>query len=101
MNARSIRLRLTAWYAGSILLLLLSGTWAARTYVRNSLEGEFVRSQEAAAVLVSGFFRAEVLEYRAVDGTIGHIVGELAIPDRHIHFVRPDAATTRRRPRFA
>lgn len=90
MNARSIRLRLTAWYAGSILLLLLSGTWAARTYVRNSLEGEFVRSQEAAAVLVSGFFRAEVLEYRAVDGTIGHIVGELAIPDRHIHFVRPD-----------
>ncbi len=89
---RSIRVRLTAWYAGSILLLLLGGTWAARSYVRSSLEGEYVRSQNAAAVLVSGFFRAEVLEYRAVEGTIGHIVAELAIPDRHIHFVRPDGA---------
>jgi signal transduction histidine kinase len=90
--SRSIRLRLTAWYAGSILLLLLGGTWAARSYVRRSLEGEYVRSQAAAAALVSGFFRAEVLEYREVEGTIGHIVGELAIPDRHIHFVRPDGA---------
>jgi signal transduction histidine kinase len=60
--------------------------------VRSSLEGEFARSQDAAAVVVSGFFRAEVLEYRAVEGTIGHIVGELAIPDRHIHFVRPSGA---------
>lgn len=89
MITRSIRLRLTAWYAGSILLLLLGGTYAARSYMRQSLEGEFARSQEAAAVLVSGFFRAEVLEYRQVEGTIGHIVSELAIPDRHIHFVRP------------
>lgn len=92
MIGRSIRLRLTAWYAGSILLLLLGGTYAARSYMRQSLEGEFARSQEAAAVLVSGFFRAEVLEYRVVEGTIGHIVSELAIPDRHIHFVRPDGA---------
>ena len=89
MITRSIRLRLTAWYAGSILLLLLGGTLGARIYVRQSLEAEFARSQEAASVLVSGFFRAEVLEYRLVEGTISHIVGELAIPDRHIHFVRP------------
>ena len=89
MISRSIRLRLTAWYAGSILLLLLAGTYGARVYVRQSLEAEFARSQEAAAVLVSGFFRAEVLEYRLVEGTISHIVSELAIPDRHIHFVRP------------
>jgi two-component system OmpR family sensor kinase len=86
----SIRLRLTAWYAGSILLLLLAGTFVARRYVRSSLEGEFARSQEVAATLVSGFFRAEVLEYRVVEGTIGHIVAELVIPDRHIHFVRPN-----------
>lgn len=92
MIAHTIRARLTAWYAGSVLLLLLAGTWAARTYMRQSLEGEFARSQEAAAVLVRGFFRAEVLEYRLVEGTIGHIVGELAIPDRHIHFVRPDGS---------
>jgi two-component system, OmpR family, sensor kinase len=90
--AQGIRVRLTAWYAGSILLLLLGGTYAARRYMRSSLEGEFARSQEAAAVLVRGFFRAEVLEYRVVEGTIGHIVGELVIPDRHIHFVRPDGS---------
>jgi signal transduction histidine kinase len=92
MIPQSIRARLTVWYAGSVLLLLLAGTWAARTYMRQSLEGEFARSQEAAALLVRGFFRAEVLEYRVVEGTIGHIVGELAIPDRHIHFVRPDGS---------
>lgn len=90
MIGHSIRLRLTAWYAGSILLLLLAGTFVARRYVRSSLEGEFARSQEVAATLVSGFFRAEVLEYRVVEGTIGHIVAELVIPDRHIHFVRPN-----------
>jgi len=87
---QSIRARLTLWYAGSVLLILLAGTWTARSYLRQSIEGEYARSQEAAAVLVRGFFRAEVLEYRVVEGTIGHIVGELAIPDRHIHFVRPD-----------
>lgn len=92
MIGRSIRLRLTAWYAGSILLALLVGTWAARRYVRQSIEAEFARSQEVAAVLVRGFFRAEVLEYRVVEGTISHILGELAIPDRHIHFVRPDGS---------
>lgn len=92
MIAQSIRLRLTAWYAGSVLLILLAGTWGARSYVRQSIEGEFARSQDAAAVLVSGFFRAEVMEYRVLEGTIGHIVGELAIPDRHIHFVRPDGS---------
>lgn len=90
MIPRSIRARLTAWYAGSVLLLLLTGTWGARSYLRQSIEGEYARSQEAAAQLVRGFFRAEVLEYRVIEGTIGHIVGELAIPDRHIHFVRPD-----------
>ncbi len=88
-SMQSIRLRLTAWYAGSILLLLLLTTGAARTVVRQALEEEFARSQESAATLVRGFFRAEVLEYRATELTLEHIVGELAIPDRHIHFVRP------------
>jgi len=91
MNGSRIRLRLTAWYAGSILLLLLAGTVAARTAVRAALEGEFARAQDAAAALVSGVFRAEVLEYRQLEVTLDHIIGELAIPDRHIVFVRPDS----------
>lgn len=89
MSAHGIRRRLTAWYAGSILLLLLLTAGVARTIVRNALEEEFARSQESAATLVRGFFRAEVMEYRATETTLEHIVGELAIPDRHIHFLRP------------
>lgn len=89
MSTLQVRRRLTAWYAGSILLLLLLTTVAARTIVRNALEEEFARSQESAASLVRGFFRAEVLEYRATELTVEHIVGELVIPDRHIHFLRP------------
>jgi two-component system, OmpR family, sensor kinase len=92
MNTMHARRRLTAWYAGSILLLLLLTTVAARTIVRNALEEEFARSQESAAALVRGFFRAEVMEYRATELTLEHIVGELVIPDRHIHFLRPGGA---------
>lgn len=90
MSTLAARRRLTAWYAGSILLLLLLTTGAARTVVRNALEEEFARSQESAASLVRSFFRAEVMEYRITELTLEHIVGELAIPDRHIHFLRPD-----------
>lgn len=89
MSTLAARRRLTAWYAGSILLLLSLTTLAARTVVRNALEEEFARSQESAATLVRAFFRAEVMEYRATELTLEHIVGELAIPDRHIHFLRP------------
>lgn len=89
MSTMPARRRLTAWYAGSVLVLLLLATVAARTVVRNALEEEFARSQESAATLVRGFFRAEVMEYRATELTLEHIVGELAIPDRHIHFLRP------------
>jgi signal transduction histidine kinase len=92
MSTRQVRRRLTAWYAGSILLLLLLTTVAARVIVRQALEEEFARSQESAATLVRGFFRAEVMEYRATELTLEHIVGELAIPDRHIHFLRPGGA---------
>lgn len=92
MNTQSIRARLTLWYAGSILLLLLTTTFVARLLVRDSLAQEFARSQETAATLVRGFFRAELNEYRDTRITIEHIVGELVIPDRHIHFVEPSGA---------
>lgn len=92
MTRHSIRLRLTAWYAGSILVLLLLTTFAARALVRSALEAEFARSQETAANLVRGFFRAEVLEYRHIEATLAHISEELAIPDRAIVYVRPDGS---------
>jgi two-component system, OmpR family, sensor kinase len=90
MTTRSIRLRLTLWYAGTILALLLAGTVAARTLVRQSLEDEFARSLEASLGLVQGFFRVEIAEYRQIEPTLAHIAGELVIPDRRIEFLRPD-----------
>lgn len=92
MRPLSIRARLTLWYAGSVLVLLLGSGLAARGAGRRALADEFARSQETAATLVRGFFRAELNEYRDVRVTIEHIVGELVIPDRHIRFVRPDGA---------
>ncbi len=90
MTARSIRLRLTLWYAGSVLLLLLAATTIARTLVRRSLEQEFARSLDASVGLVQGFFRVEIAEYRQIEATLAHISGELVIPDRVIEFLRPD-----------
>jgi two-component system, OmpR family, sensor kinase len=89
MMTHSIRLRLTLWYAGSILVLLLATAFAARALVRHSLEQEFARSQETSAALVRGFFRVEIAEYFQIEPTLEHIVGELVIPDRHVHFLRP------------
>ncbi len=89
-RGRSIRLRLTLWYAGSILLLLLAGTFVARTVVRSALEAEFKQSLASSLGLVQGFFRVEIAEYRQIDATLAHIAGELIIPDRRLEFVRPD-----------
>lgn len=89
-RGRSIRLRLTLWYALSILVILLAGTVVARTLVRRSLETEFTGSLESSVALVQGFFRTELAEYRQIDATLAHIAGELIIPDRRIEFLRPD-----------
>lgn len=90
MATASIRARLTAWYATSILVLLLGGTVAARALIRHSLEAEFARSQDTAVSLVRGFFRVEVQEYRQVEATLSHISSELAMPDRRLQFLQPD-----------
>ena len=92
MTSHSIRLRLTLWYAGTILLLLLAATVVARTVLRGALEDEFARSLESSVGLVQGFFHVEIREYHGIEPTIAHIAGELIIPDRRVEFVRPDAA---------
>lgn len=90
MMRRSIRVRLTTWYAGSIALLLLAGTAVARTLVQRSLAEEFARAQVAATQLVRSFFRTEMLEYRQIDATLAHISGELVIADHVIEFLQPN-----------
>jgi two-component system OmpR family sensor kinase len=92
MPRPAIRLRLTAWYAGSILAVLLVVGWFGRALVRTAMEREFERGIQGSAALVRGFFRVEVAEYRQVDATLHHIAGELVFADRAIDFVRPDGS---------
>ena len=87
-----IRLRLTAWYAGSIAVVLLGATLTARTVLHNEAEGAFVRTQSTTMGLVRGFFRTEVLEYASVQATVAHISGELVLPERRIDFLAPDGS---------
>ena len=102
MARPAIRLRLTAWYAGSILAVLILVGWMGRSLVRTAMEREFERGIEGSAALVRGFFRVEVAEYRQVDATLQHIAGELIFADRAIDFVRPDGSLFRApRPRGA
>ncbi len=85
-----IRLRLTAWYAVSIAIVLLAATLVMRTVMHEEAERAFMRAQSASVGLVRGFFRTEVYEYGGVDATLNHLSGELVFPDRRISFIAPD-----------
>jgi signal transduction histidine kinase len=91
----SIRLRLTLWYGGTILVLLLAGIAVLRGALRRTLDAEFRESLASAASFVHQFFRVELDEYPSVDSTIAHIAGELVFPDRGVEFVRADGTVFR------
>lgn len=86
----AIRLRFTALYAATILLLLLGAAVATRQALRATLQQEFDESVRASAELVSQFFRTEIAEYRTIEATLTHISGELVFEDRSVHIRRPD-----------
>jgi signal transduction histidine kinase len=86
----AIRLRFTALYAATILLLLLGAAVATRQALRATLQHEFDESVRASAALVSQFFRTEIAEYRSIEATLTHISGELVFEDRAVHIRRPD-----------
>ncbi|MCU0647809.1 MAG: HAMP domain-containing histidine kinase [Gemmatimonadaceae bacterium] len=88
-----IRVRLAAWYAGSLLVVLLVTVGVLRALLGRALDDEFRRSQVATADLATRFFRTEVAEYRTVEATLAHMAGEL-VPGSHVlEFVGPDGAT--------
>ena len=60
-NAR-IRRRLTAWYAGSVLVLLLVAVLSMRAFGRRALAEQHNQSVQRAVELVRSFFRAELSE---------------------------------------
>ncbi len=86
-----IRRRLTAWYAGSVLVLLLGAVLSMRAFGRHALAVQHDESVERAIELVRSFFRAEYSEYRNVEGTLNHISGELIFAGMGLDFLRPDS----------
>lgn len=86
-----IRRRLTAWYAGSVLVLLLAAVLSMRAFGRHALAVQHDESVERAIELVRSFFRAEYSEYRNVEGTLSHISGELIFAGMEVDFLRPDS----------
>ncbi len=86
----SIRLRLTIWYAASVLVLFLVTGLLLRVALHATIEQGFERSVARSADLVHGFFRTEVAEYTTTEATAAHIASEIITPDMVIDFVRPD-----------
>ncbi len=85
-----IRLRFTALYAATLLLVLLGAAGTLRYALHATLQREFDKSVLASAGLVQQFFRAEVEEYVTVEATLAHIAGELVFEDRAIRLRKPD-----------
>jgi signal transduction histidine kinase len=91
-RVHSIRLRLTLWYAGSILLLFAAGGLALRVALRQAMLQEFERQLEASAALVRGFFRSEREEWGTTEETIGHLAGDMLVSEQVIDFRQPTGA---------
>jgi two-component system, OmpR family, sensor kinase len=87
-----IRLRLTAIYATTLLVVLLVSAAMLRFAMHDALARGLDDSARASAALVSQFFRVEVAEYQTIDATLAHMAGELVFEDRTMHIHRPDGS---------
>jgi two-component system OmpR family sensor kinase len=85
-----LRSRLTAWYAGVLLIALLATAAGIRYAVDRTLDRAFAESLEASLALVQRFFRVEVAEFGSVEATVTHMASELVFEDRIIDVHRPD-----------
>lgn len=88
----AVRLRLTIWYATSLLAAFLVAALALRGALRSALRGEFDASVRNTVALVQGFYRLERGEYGGVGPTTDHMARELVVPERALDFLRPDGS---------
>ena len=91
-RSRSIRARLTLWYAGTILGVLLLVSAVLRDVIRRTLDRQFADSLAYSAAMMAQFFRLEIGVYGTVERTVTHIAGEVVFQDRVIEFLRPGGA---------
>lgn len=86
-----IRRRMTAWFAGSVFVLLLVSIVAMRGIARRALAVQHEDDVHRNIELVRSFFRAELSEYQQVETTLHHIAGELVFAGMEFEFLRPDS----------
>lgn len=92
MNAplAKLRLRLTAWYAGTfglILLLLGAGLFVA---IREQISRQLDRSLRQATTALMQAARIREVESRTASGAVVDAVDELHIPERALYLMLPD-----------
>lgn len=90
MTRHGIRRRLTLWYAGTLLGILLVGGLVIQRLVHATLEREVTRSLTTSAVFITDLLRWERGEYPSLQLTLVHIQNEILFPDRVVEFIRPD-----------
>lgn len=82
---------MTAWFAGSVFVLLLVSIVAMRGIARRALAVQHEDGVLRNIELVRSFFRAELSEYQHVEVTLRHIAGELVFAGMEFEFLRPDS----------
>lgn len=86
----TIRLRLTCWYAGSILLIFAAVAAMLWLSVREILVREQQRAAERTVEIVQAAFEIEMAEYITVLATAGHVSNEVVPPDQRLQFFDPE-----------
>ena len=96
---RRLRLRLTAWYAGTFAVILLVLGVGLFTAIATRIDRELQASVRRAARELIGAARVREMEARQARGAVVDAVDELHIPDRSLYLfdgagrlVRPDTA---------
>jgi two-component system, OmpR family, sensor kinase len=88
-----IRSRLTAWYAGMALALLLVTIFSMRRIAIVEVMREYEARVAQTARLVRLFFRTELAEYNQIEVTLAHISAELVFTNMEVEFLRPGGQT--------
>ena len=89
----SVRMRLTAWYAATLLAAFVLAVLGLRAALAESLAASRHAALLASGGLVSAFFRLELAEFHATDSTVAHMAMELVFPERRIEFTPPAGQT--------
>ena len=92
----SVRARLTAWYAITLLVSFVAALAWVRAALARAMDQNASESLVTSAGLITTFFRLEWPEYMSTRATLLHITSEMALSERHVEFLPPpsEADTT-------